>query len=143
VKNTRLQSKDADIVQRLMQATSLQHRQIAIAAAEWALRMNGLNDLELTSAVKALKQDGKLSVDDKSKLEALVEKFDDEYFQAEDSGAAEEEYLQLFGKARAVSALLFSGGDDSFAAAAEAIYEASVATDDEKPLFDLVRSHLP
>ncbi|MDP9930707.1 hypothetical protein J2X92_002941 [Variovorax paradoxus] len=140
---TRLQSKDPDVAQRLMLATSLQRRRIAIAAAEWALRMNSLNELELIDVTKSLRENAKLSADGKLKLEALVKEFDDECFEVENSGAAERDYMQLFGKARAVSALLFAAGDDSFTAAAEAIYEASVATDDEKQLFDLVHSYLP
>lgn len=139
----RLQSKAPDVVRRLTLATSLQRRNIAIAAAEWALRMNDLNDLELINAAKQLREHGRFSTDATSKLEELIKKFDDEYFDAEDSGAAEEASMQLFGRARAVSALLYAGSDDALIAAKEAVYEAWVATHDEKPLLDLVRSYLP
>jgi hypothetical protein len=136
--NMRLNSKNPGIVQRLKQATKEQQRNAAIAAAEWALHQSNLGDAELMGISSKIRIVDAISPGDKVKLEVLIEQFDDEYFQAQDEGLEEAEYLDKFSKARAVSALLFAGGDDAFNAAAEAIYEALVSTQNDSQLLDLV-----
>ena len=106
-----------------------------------SLRLIG-SDPKLSEAVRIINKDGFLSPESELKLQELVEKLDAEYFDAQDTGASEAKFIQIFGKAHAVSALLFAGGADTFVAAAEAIYEASVSTEDEAPLFDLMSSLL-
>lgn len=53
-----------------------------------------------------------------------------------------EEGLQLFSQARAVSALSLAGGEDSLMTATEAIYEASSVVDDGAYIFKAVFSVL-
>ena len=71
-------------------------------------------------------------------LDTLVAQLDDEYFQlqeAEEEGqASSEDYMRVFGQARAVAAVAFAGGDDPFEAATEAIYEAAATTDNQGDL---------
>jgi hypothetical protein len=141
--NIRLENKDPGIVQRLKKATEEEQRGAAVAVAEWALRQNELGDEEFVAILSNIRLTGAISSDDKVKLEGLIEQFDDQYFHAQDEGAAEAEYLDKFGKARAVSALLFAGSADAFAGAAEAIYEASVSTQNESQLLKLVQVILP
>jgi len=143
MKNTRLESKSKNIVQRLQRVPNSQQRLVAIAAAEWALHANRLTDATFADAVQFINEHGSLSPEKKLELERLIDKFDSEYFDAQDADAPEAEVAQKFGKTRAVSALLFAGDADSFTAAVETIYEASVATENETSLLDLVISLLP
>lgn len=142
MKDTRLESKNKDFVHRLRKLPHSQQRRVALAAADWALRANHLSESDLGEAVRNINKDGASSPEIELKLQKLVEKLDAEYFDAQEAGASEAEFIQIFSKARAVSALLLAGGADIFVAAAEAIYEASVSTEDEAPLFDLMFSLL-
>jgi hypothetical protein len=54
-----------------------------------------------------------------------------------------QEGLQLFSQARAVSALSLAGGENSLMTATEAIYEASSAVNDGANIFKAALSVLP
>ncbi|RKT22483.1 hypothetical protein B0G69_5947 [Paraburkholderia sp. RAU2J] len=87
-----------------------------------------------------LRQGKRYSHDLKDRLGALTDQLDEYYFQlkeqadeAVDSADRERftsEYRDYFGKARALAALSFAGGQDGFEAATEAIYEAGASVAD-------------
>jgi hypothetical protein len=83
---------------------------------------------EIPDEPEKLRPAAVLTPKDKADLAALVTQIDEEYFAlqeaAQEGRANTEDYMLVFGQARAVAALTFAGGEDTLQAAAEAIYEA-------------------
>jgi hypothetical protein len=113
---SRLASRTPDIAQAIDRARPSVAQRCAEAAARLALERVGLPGLES----KCLEE-----------LDALVESYDEEYFEAGDD---EEKESRAFERARGASAMAFA----KRGAADEAIYEAIIATDDEDAIRALV-----
>lgn len=143
---SRLRTIAPDLEDQLRRATAQRQRALAIAAARYALRVMSVDDGQFVHVLSALDRNGVLSPEDKRTLNELVEKLDDEYFALSDSTESENAVtgpaLLAFRKARAVSAVLFAGNDDSFDAASEAIYEATATTDDQREFFKFIEGVL-
>jgi hypothetical protein len=81
---------------------------------------------------------GVLGPEEKAALQALSAQLDEEYHTlqeaAEEGRASVDDYMKVFGQARAVAALCFTGSEDAYCAATEAIYEAAATTDDRAEL---------
>jgi hypothetical protein len=130
----------------LRAASTEQRRSAALAACEFATVRAPVDEPIVARAIRDLRAGLRLTDDTRKELDALAEHLDDEYFdlrdEAEAGRASEADWLPLFEKARAVSALSSAGHSDSLEAASEAIYEAAATVDEEekKGLLELVRA---
>ena len=143
---TRLETVSRDLVEKLRHSTASKQRAAALAACKFAVTKADVVQAAVTEALETIQKSATLSVQQKAALDALVAQLDEEYFQlqeaAEDGRASTDDYLKVFGQARAVAALMFAGGDVPFDAATEAIYEATATTDDQEELLTLVEAEL-
>jgi hypothetical protein len=143
---TRLEALSPDLARRLQEASASKQRAAGLAAAEFALAHAGVRHPLVESALAKVRSAGALAPKDKAQLDTLAAQLDEEYFalqQAAERGqSGSEEYMRVFGQARAVSALAFAGREDALQAATEAIYEAAATTDDKKEFFAVVQSAL-
>jgi hypothetical protein len=143
---TRLETLSPELTARLRLASVAEQRAASFAAAAFAVSHANLEQPVIQEALLALRDGGRLSPDTKAELESLVTRLDEQYFDlqeaAEEGRATPEEYLRVFGQARAISALPCAFQDDPFEAASEAIYEAAAVTDEPKNLFSAVEAVL-
>lgn len=138
----RLETVAKDLAARLRTATPSQQRAASLVACQLALQAAPMDTSVVSAAVEELRDQGVLSIQRVTELNALVAQLDQAYFDLQDRSEDEPDLqpkaLRLFGQARAVSALSLAGGGDALAAAMEAIYEASVTVDDASRIYDAV-----
>jgi hypothetical protein len=143
---TRLETLSPDLAGKLERASAAKQRAASLAASEFAVARAKVEHPLVEKALTKVRATGVLTPKEKAELDALVARLDEEYFAlqeaAEEGRASTEDYMRVFGQARAVAALSFAGGDDPFQAATEAIYEAAATTDDKEDLAALLQSAL-
>ncbi len=142
----RLETLSPELVEKLRRAPPVKQRQATLAACEFALSHANVDNPLVEEALASLRASGGLSPKQKAELEALAARLDDQYLDlheaAEDGRATTKDYLPVFEKSLAVSALAFAGTEDPFEASTEAVYEAAIATDKNKELFGVVETAL-
>lgn len=127
-------------------------RTVCLQACEYAVFHNRLRDPIVHAALNALRAGQPYRQEDTRQLEALMNVFDERYFELKDLAEDEEDesrretltlqYRDYFQKARTVAALLSAADEDGFEAASEAIYEAAASTPNKAALFELVKQFL-
>jgi hypothetical protein len=141
---TRLETLSPDVAGKLQRASVANQRAAALAACEFAIARTGIEHPLVEKALKKVRAAGVLTRKEKAELDTLVAQLDEEYFAlqeaAEEGRASTEDYVKVFGQARAVAALSFATGEDAFQAATEAIYEAAATTDDKEELSSRILS---
>ena len=141
----RLESIAGDLVAKLQVASSERQRAASLIACQLALQSAPIEAEIVSEALAQLKRDGVLTLQRIAELNDFAAMLDGKYLDLQDmaeESPMKNETLLLFGQARAVSALSFAGGKDAFAAAVEAIYEASMTVDDSRIICDVVLSAL-
>ena len=117
-----------------------------MAACEFAIAHAKVEHPLVKQCIQKVRAEGVLIPKEMTELDALAEQLDEEYLAlqeaAEEGRATTEDYMRVFGQARAVAALAVAGGDDALQAASEAIYEAAATTDDKEELTDRILSVL-
>jgi len=137
-----------DLVTRLRHASSARQRAASLVAAEFAISHAQVEHRLVAKALEKVRTTGILTDEENAEVEVLAARLDEEYFElqeaAEQGIASADEYLRMFAKARAVTALSFAGNEDAFRAATESIYEAAatIRGDDKGELFALLESVL-
>lgn len=135
---TRLETLSPDLAAKMQRASAIKQRAASLAACEFAISRAKVEHPLVEKALKKMRATGVLAPKEKAELDALAAQLDEEYFAlqeaAEEGQARTEDYMRVFGQARAVAALSFAGGDDASQSAAEAIYEAAATTDDKEEL---------
>lgn len=143
---TRLETLSPDLAGTLQRASAAKQRAASLAASEFAIARAKVEHPLVQRALEKVRRAGVLTPEDKAELDALAGQLDEEYFAlqeaAEEGRASTEDYMRMFGQARAVAALAFAGGEDALQAATEAIYEAAATTDDKEELAALIQSAL-
>jgi len=130
----RLDSISENLANSFRQASELQQRRAASAAAQIAASRTGLRGNEVDAALEILRHGGNDGTAVRQKLETLSADLDDQYLRLgedadEESGQVSAEALLLFRKARAAAALAFALSSDS-EQLHEAVYEAIIASED-------------
>ena len=142
----RLETLIPDLADKLRIASTLKQRASSLAASEYAISHAKFEHPLVEKALEIVRAGGVFTPKYKTEIEALVTRLDERYFElqeaAEEGGLSPDDYLRVFGQARAVAALSFSGNEDAFEAATEAIYEAAASTDDKEELATLIQSVL-
>jgi hypothetical protein len=142
----RLETLIPDLADKLRIASTLKQRASSLAASEYAISHAKFEHPLVEKALEIVRAGGVFTPKYKAEIEALVTRLDERYFElqeaAEEGGLSPDDYLRVFGQARAVAALSFSGNEDAFEAATEAIYEAAASTDDKEELATLIQSVL-
>lgn len=143
---TRLESLSPDLGDKLQRASAVKQRAASLAACEFAISHAKVEHAIVEKALEKVRRAGVLAPQERDELVALAEQLDEEYFNlqeaAEEGRASTEDYMRLFGQARAVAALSFAGGEDALQAATEAIYEAAATTEDKEGLAIVIESAL-
>ena len=141
----RIDALSESLARQLRQAPSINQRAAAFAACEFAIKRTQCQIPAVLSLLEKLRF-GQAAIEDSHVLAEIVEKLDDEYFNAQESDDSSDAdgvaALATFSLARAVASLAFAFRSDAFESAAEAIYEASVSTDDPDDLLEIVRATL-
>jgi len=143
---TRLETLSPELVRKLQNTTTEKQRAATLAACEFAVTHATVDYPLVDKSLEKLRSSGVLNPKEIAELDALAAQLDEEYFTLQE--AAEEgrvgagDYMRVFGRARAVAALSFAGGEDPFHAATDAIYEASATTDDKIEFVVYVQSML-
>ena len=133
---TRLHTVAPDIDQLLRSVATARAYAAGIAAARFALTTVGVREAATDAALVALERGTSLP-SLQPQLKQLVERYDQEYFQAQEK-SDNQTALASFSRARAISALAFA----LEANAIEACYESHAATDDLPGLRAVVREAL-
>jgi hypothetical protein len=143
---SRLETLLPDLAGTLQRASATKPRAASLAALEFVIARAKVEHPLVQKALEKVRAAGVLTPKDKAELNALAAQLDEDYFAlqeaAEEGRASTEDYMRLFGQARAVAALSFAGGEDALQAATEAIYEAAATTDDKEELTALIQSAL-
>ena len=136
----RLETVARELSEKLRMASPEQQKAASFAACQLALQAVKMDISIVFEAVEELRKQGVLSNRRVTQLNDLVAQLDQVYFDLQDRSNDEpdlqREALRLLGQARAVSALSLAGGGDTFVAAMEAIYEASVTVNDPSKIYD-------
>lgn len=139
---TRLEMAAQDVADKLRMADAAQQRAASLVACELAVQAAPIGDPDVLSAVEQLRKNGRLSNQLIVVLNDLAARLDEQYFTLQDKSehelSTQIQYINLFGQARAVSALAFAGGEDALMAAMESIYEATATVDDAGGIYDAV-----
>jgi hypothetical protein len=142
----RLETISTELVEKLRRAPPAKQRKATLAACEFALSYAQVDNPLVEESLASLRAYGGLSPNQKAELEALAARLDDQYLDlrsaAEEGRAGANDYLPVFEKSLAVSALAFAGAEDPFEASTEAMYEAAIATDKDEGLFAAVEAAL-
>jgi RHS repeat-associated protein len=137
----RLDTSAPELASRLRAIGSIEQRAAALFASDLAL-LTTVDSPIVASAVEDLKKNRLHTQTTSNRLNELVDKLDNEYFalqeNASSGSSASIECLRKFSQARAVSALMFAGGEDPLCAAMDAIYEASMSVDDANAVYAVV-----
>jgi hypothetical protein len=145
---TRLEHIAPDIAEELRRLAPDELRAVSLLACQLALQDADQARGEAETWLNHLREEGALPALAQISLEKLIAQMDEKYFnlreQADDSptpdsAPAQQEHLEFFRKARALSALSFAAQEDLLAGAMESIYEASAAVQSATCLFDAVR----
>lgn len=143
---SRLETLSPELTAKLRRASQVEQRAASLAAGEFAVSHANVEHPVIKEALTMLRTGGVLAPEKRAEIGALAARLDEEYFDlqeaAEEGRASADEYLRLFGQARAVTAVLSAFQDHPFEAAAEAIYEAAATTDQPKDLFSVVEAVL-
>ena len=143
---SRLESLSPDLADKLRRASAAKQRAASLTASQYALSHAKVEHPLVKKALDKVRTAGVLTPEEKAEIDTLAAQLDEEYLAlqeaAEQGRASTEDYMRVFGQARAVAALSFAGGDDAFQAATEAIYEAAATTDDKDALSARIRSVL-
>lgn len=130
------------LAERIDAASESELQGLAWGAARAAVQRTGLSDPLIEQALRRGEPDAALQ----ARVQALVEKLDDDYFalkepleEREDAGKTDPQVILAFSRARAASAVAESLSDDAMEAAASATYEAFAAIDDPQYLMDALR----
>ena len=141
----RLETVLPELAARRVASSAVQQRRCSTAAAEWAIRLVGVDNDFVRSALVLLSNgaDSDVNLGD---LARLVEELDEQAWSVQDAveegGAAPEDYLAAFGRARAVAAVYFAAHADPKSAALGAVYEASAVIPNPISLFVAIESVL-
>lgn len=138
----RLEPIAPHVAEKIRAADSKQRRDSVLSACRFAVNAVHVNMPLVAEALLALEMGLVLSDEKIAGLNDLVQQFDERYFdlqeQSGDDPSTQIEALSYFGKARALSALLFSQNPDALVAAMESVYEASATTAQPADLFEAV-----
>jgi hypothetical protein len=136
----RLQSFSKILADELRSAPASGQRRAALAACKFALAAVAPVEPELAAIYEHLDSGAGLSSIEFAHLEDAKNRHDDRYFDLQD--ADDPAHMKEFSIARAISAVQFAAKDNTFESAAEAIYEASCASDARDKLIRQVRAAL-
>jgi hypothetical protein len=144
---TRMETEWPDLTRLLRAATPARQLAASLAGCELALARTGLDEPLLTAACRRLRQGQRtLSPDERSQLEALANRLDQEYFDLHDAAevgqASEAQWTAKFYQARATAAVLNAFDANPFEAARESIYEAIHSGEDEATVVGVVEGML-
>lgn len=128
----RLETIAPEVMSLLNEADEKRRLLVSLAACEWAVRQKNIEDPVVPQTLDELRKSSRLSKDLVSTLEKLRDKFDEQYYASHS--------VDLFGKARVISALIFATSGS--ANAAETIYEAAMSSDDRENLLKEIKSIL-
>jgi len=147
-----LQQLAPDMFAMIERADDSHLRMVCVPICELAVRRNRPFESVVDEALECLRLERRYEQGLVDRLDALMNRFDDQYFElkdqaedAEDDAARQRltaEYQALFQKARTVAALRASGDPDAFEAATEAIYEAAASVADKESIFNIVKQFL-
>lgn len=138
---------DTSLPERFATASDQTRRDVARAVAAAAVERTGLADDRITRAVEALRDGRTGEGPEREALAALVDELDTAAFDAQDrldaGTGTDTDYADAFGKARAATALLAAFDTDPATAAADAVYEAYHAVDqDATAIREVINAHL-
>jgi hypothetical protein len=138
----RLNSLSESLVESLRQADESHRRQVELTACLMAVSSVGIRGDEIDAAIGMLSCGGERSATVRSKLQALSEQADEEYFQLRaEARRMTPDVALLFRKARAFSALAFSLSPDS-KHLYEVVYEAICASENRTEAIRIVENAL-
>jgi hypothetical protein len=146
VTDTRLRWLSADLADRLKDTSAEKRRQVVLAACSRAVDHSGLTDQIASSVLARLKAGDEIDGLARRDLDGLAAAWDKEAWKEVDSTHTGDlsVHAASFNKARAANALVYAldqgkVSQDSWLAAAEAIYEALVCLDDDPKGAELAR----
>ena|GEM_PF-1771892 len=141
----RLESISEELSKRILETTSKKQKEIILKSCEYAISKSKI-DIPFISDVLDEFNNGTLQQIYKINLENLLDEFENEYFIIQESEESNEyikgEYLIPFRKARALSAILYCYESDVALSCVEAVYEASMVTEDSAELFKIIEDIL-
>ncbi len=142
----RLEDVSKEISNLLLQSTFEKQREAIVKSCEYAITKTKINNPLVFDILEKFKKSDNIEIEKKQELKELIDRFDDEYLtlqEAEENNeCAKRSHLIPYEKARALSAILYCFENDLCFAANEAIYEASMVTDDNSELFLVVKKVL-
>ncbi|MGY4495843.1 hypothetical protein [Pseudomonas sp. TE3610] len=140
----RLRTIESALVDRLGCATGEKRRDAVRVACELALQIASVDALPIGALVAQLTAGTKFTPEQLAGLRGLIDALDGNYFSSQEVGDenSDSAAVATFSQARAISALFYAGGVQTFTAITEAIYEAGLAVDDPQYVFDAVRAAL-
>jgi hypothetical protein len=144
----RLDAVSPRIVECLRDASPETLRSTAIAACEFALSRVIVPYDIVSEAMDALRRQPMARERFSTKLAALAERLDQDYFElhaaAGERRDANDEWLTRFHQARAATAVAYACDEDAWTAAVESIYEAAMAIPESErdALFKLVETRI-
>jgi hypothetical protein len=136
---------EIELSNKILKADIEKLKKIILFACNYAITESRLNDSYINIIIEKYKN-GYLDIDDKQKVCELEEKFDNEYFDLleaeEDDNCEKGGHMIPFRKARALSAVKFCFESDIFISTIEAVYEASMVSDDNSSFLQEIKSIL-
>ena len=122
----RLATISEKLSKKISQSTDDLQREIIIKSCEYAIDKAKLSIIPLVSNIlERYINNYNLELHQQKKLEKLLKIYEEEYLELQDA-EENERYLVSFGRARALSAILYCFESDLSLAANEAFYEASI-----------------
>ena len=141
----RLESISEELSKRILATTSDKQKEITLKSCEYAISKSKISIPFLVDVLNEFNS-GKLQLIYKNNVEKLLDEFENEYFELQESEESDEyiegEYLIPFRKARALSAILYCFESDVALSSIEAVYEASMVTEDSSQLFKIIEDIL-
>jgi hypothetical protein len=142
----RLEDISKEISDLLLQSTLEKQKEALVKSCEYAINKTKINNTLVFDILERFRNGDNIEANKKQELKVLIDRFDDEYLtlqEAEENNEyAKGSHLIPFEKARALSAILYCFENDLCFAANEAIYEASMVTDDNSELFLVIKKVL-
>ena len=134
----RLETIAPDFAKNLLKADPAQLRAvIRLACREIISILDEINDDDVIRAKNEVLKNDILSEDLRKKIDDLADSLDQKYLSLYEKNPKDEPaYMPFFTKARALSAISSAGEGNSYACAADAIYEVSSALMDRASLFE-------
>lgn len=131
---SRLERIAPNLAKKLQELDVVKLKELKLAACKYVLPLVSSLDPFVIEAMSELSENGKLSEENRSRLDCIADPIDEQYYRLYQTCPDDENALRCFSQVRALNAMSMAGLEDPYTSAVESIYEALQSSNDREVL---------